>query len=137
MCTLNSFSFSSFLNTKKGTLRVFFVILMVYTRANNLLWYPIFTLVYRRKIVDHPTGFNYAREHDMNFFEVSAKTGSNIEPAFQWVVEQVLATKGSEINSFSQQELLEKTQEPVMKLDIKNKKKNNLNCCTVMWFSFS
>ena len=72
----------------------------------------------------------------MNFFEVSAKTGSNIEPAFMWLVEEVTRTRGQEINSFSQEEL-DRVEEDLSgkgRKTLKNKssRKNSFSCCALM-----
>ena len=85
-----------------------------------------------RKIVDHPTALTFANEHDMNFFEVSAKTGSNIEPAFQWVVEKVLKAQENELCQDGSVTEGRMGRGEIELTERKKKDKYKLNCCKMM-----
>ena len=41
-------------------------------------------------MIDYDTGLAHAAANDMMYFGVSAKTGSNVEDAFQWILGHVL-----------------------------------------------
>ena len=77
-----------------------------------------------RKIVDFDTASRFADERDFVFLEVSAKDNTNVDQAFNLMVEKLMERNDTAIEAKIPQQ-----EETVSNLD--KSKQNSFNCCSI------